>query len=204
MSRRLRSASVVAATVATLAATGCSGDERAADRQQEPPDSQLLVFNRSIGDVALNMPRDTVERRYGKPAREDVFTDYFPFGTEYYGQELERVLYRLHDGTLQVQYVVGRVKTVETTSAYYRTANRIGVGTHLPRDRCMRLDEIGHIGPRGCKSTWRGFSFDGDCLDAWLSPIRATSMTMTLLQMHRGRRIERVLIGDPNVILPCF
>ena len=59
-------------------------------------------------------------------------------------------------------------------------------GAHVPRDRCI----------------WRGFDFDGECLDAWLTSIRPK--TMSLLYMHRGRRIEAVRIGDPDVILPCF
>jgi hypothetical protein len=187
---------------AALVATGCKHDERGAERQRPVSDAPRLVFGTSIGDVELNMARAAVERRYGKPARAVVFADYFPFGTRYYGETLERVTYRLHDGTLEVEYVAGRVKTVETTSTYYRTANGVGVGTHLPGDRCIRLDEAGGVGPPGCKPIWRGFSFDGDCLDAWLTP--TTNEAMTLLQMRRGRRIERVQIGDPDVILPCF
>jgi hypothetical protein len=183
-------------------ATGCRGDDPGAGQQQPPQDSPRLVFNRSIGDVELNATRAAVERRYGPPARDDVRLDYFPVGTPYGGQKLERAVYRIHNGVLQVQYVDGRVKTVETTSPYYRTAGRIGVGTHLPRDRCIRLDEIGGVGPRGCKQTWRDFNFDGDCLDAWLSPVAARAMT--ILYMHLGRRIERVQIGDLDVILPCF
>jgi hypothetical protein len=200
--RHLHRESVVVAALAVLAATGCSRDDGVAERQQQQPDSPRLVFDKSIGDVTLNMARAAVERRYGEPAREEALADYFPFGTQYHGQKLERAVYRLHDGVLQVQYVAGRVKTIETTSTYYRTASRIGVGTRLPRDRCIRLDEVGYVGPRGCKDTWRGFRFDGECLDAWLSPLGAE--TMTLLQMHTGREIERVLIGDPSVILPCF
>ena len=148
------------------------------------------------------MARAEVERRYGEPARADTLRDYFPVGTRYHGTRLIRAVYRLHAGVLQVDYVEGKVKTIETTSTYYRSVTRIGVGAHLPRDRCMRLDEIGHTGPRGCMNIWRGFNFDGECLDAWLSSTRAK--TMTVLYMHRGRRIETVQIGDPNVILPCF
>lgn len=165
-------------------------------------DSPRLVINRSIGDVHLNMARADVERRYGKPARANVLRDYFPVGTRYHGKRLIRAVYRLHGGLLQVDYVDRKVKTITTTSTYYRSASRIGVGGHLPRDRCMRLDEIGHTGPRGCKNTWHGFNFDGECLDAWLTSSRAKAMTV--LYMHRGRRIETVRIGDPDVILPCF
>lgn len=148
------------------------------------------------------MHRLTVERRYGEPDRVNVLQDYFPGGTRYHGKPLTRVFYRIHGGLLRVGLVDDRVRTVETTSSYDRTATGTGVGTRLPADRCLRLDEAGGVGPSGCKSTWRGFTFDGDCLDAWLSSGRGR--TMTLLQMHLGRRIERIEVGDIDVILPCF
>jgi hypothetical protein len=192
-----------AVLIAALSPAGCSGGERVASQQKPAQDSPRLVINSSIGDVHLNTTRAEVERRYGNPARANVLRDYFPVGTRYHGKELIRSVYRVHGGVLQVDYVDGRVKTIETTSAYYRGTSHIGVGAHLPRDRCVRLDEIGHTGPRGCKNTWRGFKFDGECLDAWLTSMRATK-AMTLLSMHRDRRIETVRIGDPDVILPCF
>jgi hypothetical protein len=148
------------------------------------------------------MSRLTVERRYGNPSRQKTFDNYFPVGTAYHGKTLIRVTYRLHRGELTIDYVEDRVKTIWTTSAYYRTADGVGAGLRVPQDRCMRLDEIGHIGPRGCKSTWRVFSFDGECLDAWTTTTRGNAMT--LLYTRQGRRIEQVQIGDPAVILPCF
>jgi hypothetical protein len=148
------------------------------------------------------LARTEVERRYGKPDRANAARDYyFPVGTRYHGKKLVRAVYRLHRGLLQVDYVDGKVKAIETTSAYYRSASRIGVGVHLPRNRCMRLDETGHTGPRGCKNTWRGFNFDGEILDAWVT---STAKAMTILYMHRGRRIKTVRIGDPEVLLPYF
>jgi hypothetical protein len=189
--------------VAALASTGCSGGERAAARQRQVHDSPRLVLNRSIGDIRLNTTRGDVERLYGKPTREKVLRDYyFPVGTRYHGKKLIQAVYRPHGGVLKVAYVGGDVKMIETTSARYRTASGISAGAHLPNDRCMRLDEIGHIGPRGCRNTWRGFNFDGECLDAWLTSTRAKAMT--ILYMQRGRRIETVRVGDPDVILPCF
>src|SRR6266542_925438 len=105
-------------------------------------------------------------------------------------------------GVLEAEYVGDNVKTIRRTSAYYRTVSGIGVGAHVPRDRCVRMNDTGEVGPRGCKNTWLSFDFDGECLDAWLTSMGAR--TMTLLFMHRGRRIEAVRIGDPDVILPCF
>ena len=118
------------------------------------------------------------------------------------GEEAVRALYSVRAGVLRVDYVADKVKVIETSSSYHRGESGIGVGARVPSDRCVRLDEVGHIGPPGCKNTWRGFHFDGECLDAWLTSTRDTAMT--LLIMHRSRRIERVRIGDPDVILPCF
>ena len=148
------------------------------------------------------MHRVAVERRYGEPSDEKDLSSILPVGTRYHGRRLVRVVYRVHGGILELEYVDGDVKSIETTSAYYRTANGIGPATQLPPDRCIRLHELGDVGPPGCKATWRGFSFDGECLDAWLTSLRAR--TMTLLYVHRGRRIENVRVGDPDVILPCF
>jgi hypothetical protein len=113
-----------------------------------------------------------------------------------------RAVYRPHGGVLKVAYVDGDVKTIETTSARYRTASGMGVGAPLPNDRCMRLDQIGDTGPPGCRNTSRGFNFNGECLDACLTSTSGNAMTV--LYMQRGRRIETVRIGDPDVILPCF
>ena len=191
-----------ASIVAAVLLTGCGGGERTAGPQKRAQDSPRVVLDRSIGDVRLNMARTEVERRYGIPARVTVFRHYFPVGTRYNGRELVRVLYQAHDGVLRVEHVDGKAKTIETTSSYYRTASHVGVGATLPRDRCARLEESGGIGPRGCKSTWRGFSFDGDCLDAWVG--QTSARTMTILYVHVGRRIERLQVGDRDVILPCF
>jgi hypothetical protein len=49
---------------------------------------------------------------------------------------------------------------------------------------------------------WRGVSFDGDCLGAWLTSDQGDAMT--LLYVHRDRTIDSLQIGDPDVILPCF
>jgi hypothetical protein len=164
-------------------------------------DSRLLVFNESIGDVWLGMRRWQVELLYGAAGRQKVFRRYFPVGTRYEGKRLVRVTYRFHGGTLVIQYVEDQVKTIQTTSSYYRTAHGVGVGTVLPHDRCMRLDEIGHTGPRGCKNRWRGFVFDGECGNAWLTEGRGT---MTALYMRLSREIRVVQLGDPDVILYCF
>ena len=191
-----------AVVVAAFSQVGCLGNEEAGQPENPAPDPPRLVINRSIGDVHLRMARAVVERRYGNPAQVRVFRAYFPVGTKYERKKLIRAVYRVHRGILQVDYVDEEVKSVKTTSTYYRSASDAGVGAHLPRDRCMRLDETGHVGPPGCKTTWRGFTFDGECLDAWLTSMKANAMT--LLYMHRGRRIETVEIGDPEAILPCF
>ncbi len=56
-----------------------------------------MVFNRSIGDVRVNMSRADVELRYGRPAREQVLRGFFPVGTRYQGKEL--VSARMFRGT---------------------------------------------------------------------------------------------------------
>jgi hypothetical protein len=195
-------AGVCTVSIAVLVGAACSSSEGTDSRQTRVQDPPRLVIDTSIGYVRLNMPRAEVEERYGEPSRVNVLADYFPVGTRYEGKKLIRALYGVRAGTLRVDYVTDKVKVIETSSRYYRSASGIGVGALVPSDRCVRLDEVGYIGPPGCKNTWRGFHFDGECLDAWLNSTRDTAMT--ILSMHRGRRIERVRIGDPDVILPCF
>jgi len=191
-----------AVSIAALVGPGCSGGDATDSRQTRGQDTPRLVIDTSIGAVRLNMTRTEVEERYGEPSRVNVLPDYFPVGTRYEGKKLTRALYSVHAGALRVDYVAERVKVIETSSRYYRSASGVGVAALVPSDRCVRLDEVGYIGPPGCKNTWRGFHFEGECLDAWLTSTRDTAMTMLI--MHRGRRIERVRIGDPDVILPCF
>jgi len=192
----------VCAVYAAFVGAACSGSEGTDVRQTRVQDPPRLVINTSIGYVRLGMPRAEVDERYGEPSRVNVLADYFPVGTRYEGKKLTRAIYNVHADALRVDYVAEKVKVIETSSRYYRTASGIGAGRLIPSDRCMRLDEVGYIGPAGCKNTWRGFHFDGECLDAWLTSTRDTAMTM--LMMDRGRRIERVRMGDPDVILPCF
>lgn len=163
-------------------------------------DAPLIVLNKSIGYVRLVMSRQEVESFYGAPAQRQVSRRYFPPGTHYYRRPLVHATYRLHRGILRIGYVDGRVKTIQTTSRYYRTKRGIGVGTRLPLNRCRRLDWLGRIGPSGCKARWGSFVFDGACADAWLG---GTRRALTILFANRGQ-IESVLIGDPDVILYCF
>jgi hypothetical protein len=195
-------AGVCAVCIAALVGAACSGTEGNDSRRTRVQDSPRLVINTSIGYVRLNMLRAEVDERYGEPSRVNVFAEYFPVGTRYEGKTLTRAIYNVHAGALRVDYVAEKVKVIETSSRFYRAASGIGVGTLIPSDRCMRLDEVGYVGPTGCKNTWRGFHFDGECLDAWLTSTLEPAMTMLI--MRRGRRIERVRIGDPDVILPCF
>jgi hypothetical protein len=191
-----------AVAIAALVGASCSGGEATDPPQTRRQDPPHLVIDKSIGAVRLNMTPIEVEERYGEPSRVDVMPEYFPVGTRYEGKKLTRALYSVHAGALRVDYVANKVKVIETSSRYYRSASGIGVGALVPSDRCVRLDEVGHIGPPGCKNTWRGFRFESECLNAWLTSTRDTAMTMLI--MHRGRRIEKVRIGDPDVILPCF
>jgi hypothetical protein len=189
---------IAAIVVATAAVAGCAGMDA---HTRSPTDSRLLVFNSSIGDVRLQTTRARVQRVYGRPDRRAVLRDYFPIGTRYEGKVLVRATYDVHRGTLVIGYIDGVVKTVSTTSGYYRTARGIRVGTRLPRDRCFRRDYIGHIGPRGCKNRWRGFDFEGECVNAWLSD---KGRVTTALQMGLSRRIRGIEIGDHDVTLYCF
>jgi hypothetical protein len=188
-------------SIAALVGPGCSGGEGTDSRQTRGQDTPRLVIDTSIGAVRLNMTRTEVEERYGEPSRVNVLPDYFLVGTRYEGKKLTRALYSVDAGALRVDYVAERVKVIETSSRYYRSAAGVGVGALVPSDRCVRLDDVGYIGPTGCKNTWRGFHFEGERLDAWLT---SSDTAMTMLIVHRGRRIERVRIGDPDVILPCF
>ena len=159
-------------------------------------DPPRIVFNKSVGDVRLGMSRDEVEYLYGDTNQGDleILNHYFPQGTKYFGKPLYRMTYPLHGGKLVVSYVGDRVKVVETTSRYYRTARNIGVGTRIP------------LGPRhklkggGYEYRWNSFVWEGECGKAWLGGTRTVS---TDLYMKRGR-ITVVEIGDPNVILYCF
>jgi hypothetical protein len=89
----MRSSSLSALCFAAIAATGvtgCSGGGGAPGGGRHVRDSPRLVFNRSIGDVRLNMAHAEVERRYGDPIRETALRDYFPVGTRYQGRKLLR------------------------------------------------------------------------------------------------------------------
>ena len=97
--------------------------------------------------------------------RTERFRHYFPVGVKYHGKVLVRTTYRIHRGKLIVSYVDGRVKMVETTSRYYRTASGVGVGTRIPRGPC-HLDQVG-----GCQYRWRSFTYD-ECGGAWLGGTR--------------------------------
>ena len=78
---------------------------------------RTLVLGRSIGAAALGMSQDAIHSLYGEPLRTRPAGDVFA----------------VEGGVLEVAYAAGRVSALATTSAYYRTAEGIGVGTRAPR-----------------------------------------------------------------------
>jgi hypothetical protein len=155
-------------------------------------DRPSIVFNTSIGNARLGMSRNDVVGTYGI-GRSEHFRHYFPVGVKYHGKVLVRTTYRIHRGKLIVSYVDGRVKMVETTSRYYRTASGVGVGTRIPRGPCHR-DGYG-----GCQYRWRSFMYD-ECGRAWLGGTRRRT---TVLYVRRSR-VYRVQLGEDDVVLYCF
>ena len=155
-------------------------------------DRPSIVFNTSIGHARLGMARSDVIDAYGA-GRTERLRGYFPVGTRFHGKVLVRTTYRVHRGTLIVSYVDGRVKMVETTSRYYRTASGVGVGTKIPRGPCHR-DQYG-----GCQYRWRTFEYD-ECGGAWLGGTRRVT---TILYVRKGS-VYRVQLGDDDVVLYCF
>jgi hypothetical protein len=155
-------------------------------------DTPTILFNTSIGDVRLGMPRAQVVEKYGV-GRTERLRGYFPVGVRYHGKVLYRTTYRVHSGKLVVSYVDGRVKMIETTSRYYRTRSGIGVGTRIPRGPC-HPDGYG-----GCRYRWRGFEFD-ECGRAWLA---GTKRITTILYVRRAH-VYHVQLGEEDVVLYCF
>jgi prepilin-type processing-associated H-X9-DG protein len=155
-------------------------------------DTPSIVFNASIGDVRLGIPRSQVVETYGAGKTERL-RGYFPVGVRYHGKVLVRTTYWVHGGKLIVSYVDGRVKMIETTSRYYRSASGVGVGTRIPLGPC-HYDKSG-----GCQHRWRSFEYD-ECGGAWLGGTRRVT---TVLYVRKSR-VYRVQIGDVDVVLYCF
>src|SRR6266542_2478794 len=95
-----------------LAATGCGEGNRASAPKRAAQDSPRLVFNRSIGDVRVNMSRADVELRYGRPARTHVIHSLLPVGKSYQGKRQVRGGYRHHPGVIETDYLGANVKTL--------------------------------------------------------------------------------------------
>jgi hypothetical protein len=74
------------------------------------------------------MSRTEVERSYGRPMRATVFETRT-------GKRAVGTTFSRHGGSLQVDYVAGRVIGIRTNAAYYRTRSRVGVGSLLTAAR---------------------------------------------------------------------
>jgi hypothetical protein len=115
---------VLALAIAALTvAVGCGHQHRRAD----PP---ILVPWHRIGDIALGASREPVLGEYG-PEPE--------------------LGYRLHGGSVQVDFDGDRVVAIRFSTRYYRTKSGLGVGSKIPLGRCHRTRSS------RCEHRWHGF-----------------------------------------------
>jgi hypothetical protein len=87
-------------------------------------DRSLIVVGKSIGPIALDMTRNEVVQRFGKPFASIRF--------EFVSGEVGRVVrYRKHGGAFRITYADGRVVGISTAARFYRTAEGVGPGVPL-------------------------------------------------------------------------
>lgn len=121
-----RAATVAIAAVALVLALPMSA---ATHPTAEPV---TIVPWHKIGGAGLGMLRSAIEYRYGAP---------------------ESGSYKVPGGSLHVGYSGDRVSFVTTDSVYYRTVERIGVGTRVPLGRCFKTST------NPCERRWKGFTY---------------------------------------------
>jgi hypothetical protein len=98
-----------------------------------------------IGNVGLGYSKARVEYAYGAASAN------WPSSA---------VTYRVHGGRLEVGYDTRGVAYIATTSAYYRTAAGLGVGSAIPLGPCIHTRS-------GCTYRWGQFRYDA--LNQWWS-----------------------------------
>jgi YD repeat-containing protein len=97
-----------------------------------PKPNVLVVVNRTIGPVSIDMTETEVEQLIGKPSSTLTLS----FGEGRHGQ-LAR--YTLRGGLYLVTYnAAGRVVSIQASSSYWHTAGGVGPGASLARAASLR------------------------------------------------------------------
>jgi hypothetical protein len=195
---------VPAACAGFLILTGC-GHEHSPPVAQTPPrataDAAHIVPFQSIGATRIGMKRAPVERMYGPALKVERSGRWFPAGTRYYGEVLERRTYRAADGTLTAWFVRDRVKVLETTSPRYRLPDGSHVGSRIPLRPCPEGDASG--------ACWHRYGYD-DCTGLLIDSRRPTATSYIAiarpagLVRYRPYAVTRIGFGEDDVILLCF
>lgn len=136
---------------------------------------------RGIDAISIGMSAIRVEYEYGVGRPRSINT-----GTASVGADAS---YRRGNGWLWVGYSNGRVDSVGTTSAAYRTPNGLGVGSKIPLGRCHRI-------PGGCKYTWQGFRYSTEPCCGWYRLFRVGSRSVRVWLFTLRGRVTAVWLSD--------
>jgi hypothetical protein len=129
-----------AVAAAAIAATGSSAGSGSADRP-------LFVPWNRIGDIALDEPRERVEREYGSVGHGFHLLQRYGENTQGY--------YRLHHTRVIVTFYNQRVGELGFSTPYYRSSSGFGVGSRIPLGPCHKT------ALNRCEHRWRGFIWNG-------------------------------------------
>ena len=144
----------------------------------DPP--QVLV-GRSVGNVRLGMTEAAVIAAYGTPTRTTRW--------RLAGRSGPVAIHRSPGRNLLVYLDAERVVAIETTSARYRLAAAVGVGTITP----PRPNEL--------TFSWRGFRYDA-CSGAYRrSAYGAVTELVLPFGARTGRRIVAIAMADAAHLL---
>ena len=166
----MRRSVAVALTAAVTAGAAWAGTD--------PP---RVLVGRSIGDVRLGMTEAAVISAYGTPTRTTRW--------RLAGRSGPVATHRSPGGNLVVYLDADRVVAIETTSARYRLAGGVGVGTITPR----RPNELAF--------SWRGFRYDA-CTGAYRRRAYGAVTELVLpFGARTGRRILAIAMADAAHLL---
>ena len=201
---RRRAADVAAAVAGFLLLTGC-GPEHSRPVPPTAPaatrDPVRIVPFQAIGAARIGMKRAPVGRAYGSAVKIERSRRWFPAGTRYYGEVLERRTYRAAGGTLTAWFVRDRVKVLATTSPRYRLPDGSHVGSRIPLRRCP--------GGGATSACWHRYGYD-DCTGLLIDSQRPTATSYIAiarpagLVRYRPYAVTRIGFGEDDVILLCF